>query len=101
MYARNQYLFTKIVIVDFDVHHGLYYSITSFATLFNITIIGNGTQEIIGSREGFMFISIHVGDLYPHTGGRGEKTHVTQNGKIVSIYYYETLIYKLNTYLNT
>lgn len=55
-YARDRYhgnhpgAINKIAIVDFDVHHG------------------NGSEEILAGREGFLFCSIHVGDLYPHTG---------------------------------
>lgn len=36
--------------VDFDVHHG------------------NGTEEILSSNPHILFISIHVGSLYPFTG---------------------------------
>eukprot|EP00026_Physarum_polycephalum_P000556 Phypoly_transcript_00557.p1 GENE.Phypoly_transcript_00557~~Phypoly_transcript_00557.p1 ORF type:complete len:806 (-),score=146.24 Phypoly_transcript_00557:205-2622(-) len=69
VYAAQQYstIFSRVAIVDFDVHHG------------------NGTQEILGSRHGFLFISIHVGDLYPHTGGMGEKVHVSNHGRVVNI----------------
>lgn len=54
IYARHKYGFKKIAVVDFDVHHG------------------NGTEEILGGRDGFMFISIHVGAIYPRTGKEGK-----------------------------
>jgi acetoin utilization deacetylase AcuC-like enzyme len=42
--------FQRVAVVDFDVHHG------------------NGTEELLAGKPGFMFVSVHVGDLYPHTG---------------------------------
>lgn len=53
LYARQKYEFDRIAIVDFDVHHG------------------NGTEEVLGSCEQFLFISIHVGNIYPFTGKNG------------------------------
>jgi len=53
VYARFKYDFTRIAVVDFDVHHG------------------NGTEEILGGLENFLFASIHVGSIYPKTGRDG------------------------------
>eukprot|EP01117_Protostelium_nocturnum_P017091 TRINITY_DN6895_c0_g1_i1.p1 TRINITY_DN6895_c0_g1~~TRINITY_DN6895_c0_g1_i1.p1 ORF type:complete len:675 (-),score=198.09 TRINITY_DN6895_c0_g1_i1:127-2151(-) len=50
LYARNTHNYQRIAVVDFDVHHG------------------NGTEELLGGKEGFLFISIHAGDIYPRTG---------------------------------
>jgi len=50
-HAVAAYNYKKIAVVDFDVHHG------------------NGTEEILQNRENFMFVSIHVGEIYPGTGG--------------------------------
>eukprot|EP01114_Cavostelium_apophysatum_P021332 TRINITY_DN7417_c0_g1_i1.p1 TRINITY_DN7417_c0_g1~~TRINITY_DN7417_c0_g1_i1.p1 ORF type:complete len:658 (+),score=156.78 TRINITY_DN7417_c0_g1_i1:79-2052(+) len=49
-YAFKRYQLKKIAVVDFDVHHG------------------NGTEELLSGRTDALFISIHVGDIYPHTG---------------------------------
>ncbi len=47
--------FTKVAIVDFDVHHG------------------NGTQEIFYSDPSVFFVSIHQYPFYPGTGSREER----------------------------
>jgi len=54
MYCKTKYNLQRIAVVDFDVHHG------------------NGTEELLGGVENFLFISIHVDDLYPRTGFAGE-----------------------------
>ncbi len=41
---------SRVAICDFDVHHG------------------NGTEEIVTSREGMLFLSSHQAPLYPGTG---------------------------------
>lgn len=53
LYAKEKYNLERIAIVDFDVHHG------------------NGTEEVLGSNSNFLFISIHVGNIYPFTGKNG------------------------------
>lgn len=29
---------------------------------------GNGTEEILSAKPHYLFVSIHVGEIYPHTG---------------------------------
>ncbi len=41
---------SKIAIVDFDCHHG------------------NGTEDILMGREGFLYLSLHQSPLFPGTG---------------------------------
>jgi len=50
IYAHTKFNFNRIAVVDIDVHHG------------------NGTEEILGGKEHYLFISLHVGSIYPHTG---------------------------------
>ncbi|PRP77994.1 hypothetical protein PROFUN_04118 [Planoprotostelium fungivorum] len=50
LYAKEKYNYERIAIVDFDVHHG------------------NGTEELLSNKDGFLFVSIHAHDIYPHTG---------------------------------
>ncbi|PRP81480.1 FYVE-type zinc finger-containing protein [Planoprotostelium fungivorum] len=50
IYARTVHNYQKIAIIDFDVHHG------------------NGTEDMLGDKEGFLFFSIHADDIYPYTG---------------------------------
>jgi len=57
-YLRKRYGLNRILILDFDVHHG------------------NGTQEIFYESDEVMFVSLHQRDLFPRTGqanqtGRG------------------------------
>lgn len=54
IHARQTYDLDRILIMDFDVHHG------------------NGTQDIISGREGIFFISSHQSPLYPGTGHEAE-----------------------------
>ncbi|MBI4844726.1 MAG: histone deacetylase [Nitrospirae bacterium] len=42
----------KIAVIDFDCHHG------------------NGTEDILLGREGFLYLSLHQSPLYPGTGLR-------------------------------
>jgi len=67
VYAREKYGYSRIAVVDFDVHHG------------------NGTQEILGEREGYFFVSTHVGDIFPNTGGEGQTVAEFNGGKVVNI----------------
>ncbi|NUM79471.1 histone deacetylase [bacterium] len=53
-YAQKQYAIGKILILDWDVHHG------------------NGTQEIFWTDSTVMYISLHQWPLYPGTGSRDE-----------------------------
>lgn len=58
VHARERYGAERVAVVDFDVHHG------------------NGTQDILSGRPGFLFVSIHVYDnveyFFPHTGSAAE-----------------------------
>ncbi|MBX7151177.1 histone deacetylase [bacterium] len=53
-YAQKQYNIGKVLIVDWDVHHG------------------NGTQEIFWTDPTVMYISLHQWPLYPGTGRKNE-----------------------------
>ena len=53
-YLRNRYQLQRILIIDFDVHHG------------------NGTQEIFYESPEVLFVSIHQRDLFPASGRAGE-----------------------------
>ena len=51
----NKYKYTKIAIIDFDVHHG------------------NGTQDIFYDDDKVLYISTHQYPYYPGTGNNNEK----------------------------
>lgn len=54
-YLEEHYQFRRILIVDYDVHHG------------------NGTQEVFYDSAQVLFVSIHQSGLFPTTsGGRNE-----------------------------
>ena len=53
-YANTKKNYSKILIVDFDVHHG------------------NGTQDILWNEKRSLFISSHQMPLYPGTGKENE-----------------------------
>ena len=54
-YLIEKYKYTKIAIIDFDVHHG------------------NGTQDIFYDNEKVLFISTHQYPYYPGSGSEKEK----------------------------
>tara|TARA_B100000902_G_scaffold153988_1_gene150466 strand:- start:175 stop:1104 length:930 start_codon:yes stop_codon:yes gene_type:complete len=54
-YLLNKYYFSKVAIIDFDVHHG------------------NGTQDIFYENENVLFISTHQYPYYPGTGSEQER----------------------------
>ena len=54
-YLINNYNYSKIAIIDFDVHHG------------------NGTQDIFYEDEKVLYISTHQYPYYPGTGEESEK----------------------------
>jgi acetoin utilization deacetylase AcuC-like enzyme len=54
-YAKKKYNLTRIAIVDFDVHHG------------------NGTEDIIAGKEGYLFCSSFQYPLYPFIGSESEE----------------------------
>jgi acetoin utilization deacetylase AcuC-like enzyme len=53
-YLRMRYQLSRILILDFDAHHG------------------NGTQEVFYDTEEVLFISIHQRDIFPFTGKASE-----------------------------
>lgn len=55
--AQTKYQLKRILIVDYDVHHG------------------NGTQDIFYDDPGVLFISTHQSPFYPGSG------HISQTGK--------------------
>jgi acetoin utilization deacetylase AcuC-like enzyme len=54
-YLINKYKFNKVVIIDFDVHHG------------------NGTQDIFHDNEKVLYISTHQFPFYPGSGTEKER----------------------------
>ncbi|RCK77677.1 MAG: Acetylspermidine deacetylase [Ignavibacteriae bacterium] len=54
-YARERYNLKRILILDWDVHHG------------------NGTQEIFYEDDQVFYISLHQYPFYPGTGARSER----------------------------
>jgi len=54
-HAKSNYNIEKIMVIDFDVHHG------------------NGTQDIFYEDNSVFFISTHQHPLYPGTGSSSEK----------------------------
>jgi len=61
-YAKEKYQLSRVAIVDFDVHHG------------------NGTEEIISDKKGFLFCSSFEHPLYPFSGADTERKSF-QNGE--------------------
>ena len=59
--------FHKVMIVDFDVHHG------------------NGTQAIFESDETVLYVSTHQWGIYPGTGSLNEKGLDNGEGAIINI----------------
>ncbi len=54
-YIQSKYKLKKVLIVDFDVHHG------------------NGTQAIFNDDPNVLYFSIHRSPFYPGTGGADDK----------------------------
>ncbi len=55
LYARRAHALERVLIVDWDVHHG------------------NGTQAIIQPDEGIHFVSLHQWPWYPGTGAASDR----------------------------
>jgi acetoin utilization deacetylase AcuC-like enzyme len=66
-YALAKYKLERVLIIDFDTHHG------------------NGTQEIFYDRPEVMYISTHEYPLYPGTGSVGETGKGSARGTTVNI----------------
>ena len=58
LYAQQKYQLKKIAIVDFDVHHG------------------NGTENIISDKKGFLFCSTFQHPFYPFSGTEPHPAHI-------------------------
>ena len=50
VYAKQKYNLARVAVVDFDVHHG------------------NGTENILRDKEGYLFCSIFQHPFYPFSG---------------------------------
>lgn len=66
-YAQQKFGIKKILIVDFDVHHG------------------NGTQEIFYQDPNVMYMSTHQWPLYPGTGALEETGQGAGKGTTINI----------------
>ena len=76
-YAINKYGFERVMIIDFDVHHG------------------NGTQEMFYDDPRVLYFSTHQAPFYPGTGlsderGEGEAEGTTINVPLPAMTGYET-----------
>ncbi|MCP4272559.1 MAG: histone deacetylase family protein [Gammaproteobacteria bacterium] len=58
LYAREKYQLQRVAIVDFDVHHG------------------NGTEDILTDKEGFLFCSLFQHPFYPFSGTMNTADHI-------------------------
>jgi len=54
-YARQRHGAARVLVVDWDVHHG------------------NGTQDLVQSDEGIRFVSMHQWPWYPGTGASDDR----------------------------
>ncbi|GMG88053.1 histone deacetylase family protein [Biformimicrobium ophioploci] len=57
-YARQQYGIERIAILDFDVHHG------------------NGTQDFVSDKDGYLFCSTFQHPLFPFSGTEPHPDHI-------------------------
>jgi acetoin utilization deacetylase AcuC-like enzyme len=60
-WAQAELAFSRVAIVDFDVHHG------------------NGTQEIFRHDDTVLFVSLHQWPFWPGTGGPEDQAATTLN----------------------
>jgi acetoin utilization deacetylase AcuC-like enzyme len=66
-YARHTHGLERVMIVDYDIHHG------------------NGTQDIFYADEHVLFISTHQYHFYPGTGAMSETGTGTGDGYTINI----------------
>ncbi len=66
-HAQNKYKLERILIIDFDVHHG------------------NGTQAVFYDEPGVLYISVHQYPHYPGTGGTTETGSGQGRGTTINI----------------
>ena len=57
-YAKQKYSLKRVAIVDFDVHHG------------------NGTENILTDKQGYLFCSVFQHPLYPYSGTNSHPSHI-------------------------
>ncbi|MBQ75085.1 MAG: deacetylase [Gammaproteobacteria bacterium] len=60
-YAKQKYGLDRIAIVDFDVHHG------------------NGTEDIVLDRQGYLFLSTFQHPFYPFSGTGPTPPHIVNS----------------------
>ena len=60
-YAKQEYDLNRIAIVDFDVHHG------------------NGTEDIVRGRDGYLFLSTFQHPFYPFSGTGPTPDHIVNS----------------------
>ncbi len=58
LYAQKKYQLDRVAVLDFDVHHG------------------NGTENILTDKKGFLFCSIFQHPFYPHSGTGEHPQHI-------------------------
>jgi len=58
LYAQKHYQLERVAIVDFDVHHG------------------NGTENILSDKSGFLFCSTFQHPFYPFSGAQPHPAHI-------------------------
>jgi len=58
LYAQQKYQLKRIAVVDFDVHHG------------------NGTENILSDKQGFLFCSTFQHPFYPFSGTEPTAEHI-------------------------
>ncbi len=66
-YLQIQYSFSKILVIDWDIHHG------------------NGTQDIFYEENSIFFFDIHRSPFYPGTGSAHEKGQKEGKDKTLNI----------------
>lgn len=66
-WAQKAYGLTRVLIVDFDVHHG------------------NGTQEVLYNDPSILFFSTHQYPFYPGTGGADERGDESGFGATINV----------------
>ncbi len=65
-HAQRKYGITRVLIVDWDVHHG------------------NGTQDIFWNDGSVLFFDTHLENWYPHTGAASERGEGKALGLIIN-----------------
>jgi acetoin utilization deacetylase AcuC-like enzyme len=66
-YALKKYALSRVLVLDFDVHHG------------------NGTQQAFFSRNDVLYVSTHQHPLYPGSGDFSEIGHEAGRGLTINL----------------